>query len=162
LYVVHSKYGELFVKLPINQDRQKYLADQEQKAISELAAKQIIEWPLRDLASNVMRVSRGAGKPYEIFDNCCQVVVSFREYFDLQGTAPPSWDISEILRFRNLQLRRYGSLPDDLVDFFERAASGALRMSAGRLAADKLQASHGENELFESILEIERFRSNRR
>jgi hypothetical protein len=135
-------------------------AENDRAAIDRALAKQAIQWPLRELAANVMRISRGAGKPYDLLQNCYDIVQCFQEYRETHGAWPSSSDIEEALKFR--EDRDYSRPHDERADAIEDVVSGALRMAAGRIVNQKLQADHGENELMRGIERIERHREELR
>lgn len=134
----------------------------DQSGIDKARAKEAIEWPLRELAANVMRISRGAGKPYEILEDCIKVVQRFQQYREVHGVWPSSSEVQEILNFHDPRLRDYSLPYDEMAHAIERIARGSLRMAAGRLVSQQLQADHGENEMLDGIREIEEFRIERR
>ena len=132
------------------------------EAMDKAWAMEAIEWPLRELTSNVMRISRGAGKPYEILKNCCQVVQRFQEYRETVGFWPSTSELQQILSFRDPRLKDYRLPYDEMANAVEDVVSGALRMAAGRLLFEKLQADHGNKELIEGVNRIEQHRKELR
>lgn len=103
----------------------------DQSVLGHKQARRDIEWPLRNLAANIMRISRGAGAPYDIGRQCEDVVEAFLAYWNRCGVWPSSEEVSQILSFRE------SPPPCDPVFDLERAidvvTKGALRFAAGRL-----------------------------
>jgi hypothetical protein len=125
-------------------------------------AEQGVRRALKELAANLMRVSRGAGKPYAIAEQCVDVVTSFRAYHEAFGSWPADHDVAAILDSSSPQSRDF-SLPHDERQFtIDLMVSGALRLAAARLLSQKLQESHGEKELLEGVRAYEREREERR
>lgn len=108
----------------------------------------------------MMRVSRGAGDPWEISVQCAEVIKSFHAYHDTTGVWPHGEDIKEILSFRDPDLHQYRYR--ELEDAIETVVSGSLRMAAGRLLGQRLQADHGQKELLQGVDWIERYREEQR
>ncbi len=65
--------------------------------IDQAWAKEAVGWPLRELAANIIRVVRGAGKSYEIAGQCVSVIEAFQQYRDKVGQWPSSWEIDQAL-----------------------------------------------------------------
>lgn len=136
------------------------VAENSKSDIDRERAKRDIERPLLRLAANIMRVSRGAGDPWEIPVQCADVIKSFHAYHDATGDWPHGEDIKEILSFRDPDLHQYRYR--ELEDAIETVVSGSLRMAAGQLLGQKLQADHGQKELLQGVDWIERYREERR
>lgn len=72
-----------------------------QKDVDRDRAKQGISWPLRKLAANIIRVARGAGRPWEVGQQCQHVVESFEAYKEVCGVWPSSEEVQETLSARS-------------------------------------------------------------
>src|SRR5690349_10988102 len=72
-------------------------------------------YAIRDLAANMLRVVRGAGKGYELLAQMQKVIDSAVKYRDLHDCWPNSDMISETLR-----------LEDEMETTLERGRAGAL------------------------------------
>ncbi|MGI6854370.1 hypothetical protein [Mesorhizobium sp. 1B3] len=135
-------------------------AENDQGAVDRELARQDLEWPLCNLAANLMRISRGAGSPHEILAQCISVVKAYRAFREVCRTWPSHEETLKILSVR--RERPAGAHYDAIDRGAERVLSGALRMAAGRLLDQGLQAGHGHNEMFEGIIQIERAREENR
>lgn len=135
-------------------------AENDRSVLDHERARRDIEWPLRNLAANMMRISRGAGAPYEVGRQCQDVVESFVAYWKRCGVWPSSEEVSEILSFRESPHPR--DLIYDLERAIEEVTKGALRFAAGRLVDQRMQADHGEKELLAGVDRIERYREEMR
>jgi hypothetical protein len=49
-----------------------------------------VEWRLRELAANLLRIIRGAGKPYEVMLQMGELAEAIQAYQDVSGRPP--WD----------------------------------------------------------------------
>lgn len=54
---------------------------------------------LRKLAANILRISRGAGKPYELGIEIAQCVDGYQSYHDAHGFYPPEHEIARMLDY---------------------------------------------------------------
>jgi hypothetical protein len=64
---------------------------------AEHRARQDLDYPLRELAANLLRVVRGAGKPYALSRQMSDVLDGFATYREAVGHWPPSEAITQIL-----------------------------------------------------------------
>lgn len=116
-----------------------------------------IEGAMRELAANMLRVIRGAGRPIHLID---QVTALSRAI----GNSPEGTLVGDIVGAmedalqEGLEGRRRGFCEDEL----RIIESGALRAVAGRIMRQQLQASAGERELWDGLFQWERERQRRR
>jgi hypothetical protein len=119
----------------------------------------LYEQPLRALSANIIRVSRGAGKPDDILADCINVATKFQEYLGLVGVWPPGFEIQELLSAqKSYYPSRAPDYYDEIEDATETIISGALRVAAARLVRQDLQERLGERELKDGVRAIERCR----
>ncbi|MBB6465585.1 hypothetical protein HNQ96_001443 [Aminobacter lissarensis] len=136
--------------------------ENDQREIDHEQAKRDIEWPLRDLAANIIRVVRGAGKSYEIASQCVLVLKVFQQYRDRVGCWPSSWEIDEAL-----SIRRESENPT-YDDAWEREHArdtiirGALQVTASRLVGQNTQEQRGRSEMMDGVRELEHIREEAR
>lgn len=133
-----------------------------QRDIDREWAKQEIEWPLRDLAANVIRVVRGAGKSHEIPRQCVAVIEAFQRYREKVGHWPASWEIDQALSIR--QKDENASYDDAWEREYARETivRGALQVAASRLVGQNTQEQRGGSELMDGVNSIERIREEAR
>jgi hypothetical protein len=96
-----------------------------------------VEYQLRELMANMLRVARGAGQPADIVHQAAQLMEAFDEHFKSAGHYP--WNIGEMLSWR----RQHDSLSDQ-ADRMEASATdqiiaGALQVVASRLLNQRSQ-----------------------
>lgn len=116
-------------------------------------AKRRLSWELKELAANLMRVTRGAGKPYEIGAQAAAIVRSFEEYRNIAGVYPNSGELADMLVVERDDDRFLGCDEDELkMMFAERGmVRGALQIAASELLGQRTQAARGETELLEAV-----------
>jgi hypothetical protein len=135
--------------------RLKVVAEQSDQERTVKFARSDIDFHLRQLAANVIRVVRGAGSSSDLVRQCHKVVECAHAYHEAAGHWPPAFELSEMLRIDEQDVK--GS------DFWinrhyakEQMVSGALRLTAGRLVEQKLQEGHGEREMMDGFRSLER------
>lgn len=136
--------------------------ENDKKAVDKAWAKHDLERPLRQLAANIMRVSRGAGEPYSIIMQCVEVVKGAQSYNEKCGEWPDDVDVKDALDFHDPRLRDYTRTYDERRSSMEDIIEGALRMAAGRIVGQKLQEDHGEKDLLAAIRRLEEYRAEQR
>lgn len=129
-----------------------------------------ISWDLRELTANLMRVTRGAGKPDQIGPQCAKVVELLVQYRVSKGCYPSAYDLQAILdldvTLTPEQVERHRR------DGFSRAerqiVRGSLQVAASSLLGQRAQESRGEDEIQQGIrareaaLDAERAKVHRR
>jgi hypothetical protein len=122
----------------------------------EVFARQDVEQSLRVLAANLMRVSRGAGRPYMLFRNCLEVVKAAQAYHDATGAWPADYIISNAI-----SCDEYRNIENPSEYWIERKAAldtivrGALQLAASRQLAQIPQERAGEHELMDGVRRIQ-------
>jgi hypothetical protein len=123
-----------------------------------------LEYPLRDLAANMLRVIRGAGKPHMLAAQMLEVLQIMQEYREASGYLPPPDEIKAILDIE---------LPDSLlenisefefreVDAERDMIRGALQIAASRLLGQLTQERTGDAELSKGFRAREKLSEDRR
>jgi hypothetical protein len=133
-----------------------------QRDIDKEWAKRDIEWPLRELAANIIRVVRGAGKSYEIAGQCVAVIEAFQRYREKVGHWPASWEIDQALSIRRED--ENASYDDAWERDYARETivRGALQVAASRLVGQNTQEQRGRSELMDGVNSMERIREEAR
>ncbi len=146
-------------------DRKPHLrlaVENKQADIDKEFAKRNLEWPLRRLAANVVRVVRGAGKSYEIGEQCVAVVKALQEYREKVGYWPTSWELDQALSiYRHDENATYDEMWER-EDAVETIVCGALQVVASRLVDQKTQEHRGHSELMDGFYALERIREETR
>ena len=106
-----------------------------------------VRWALVDLAANMLRVCRGAGRPWEIGPQCSVVVDACERYREAHGCYPSSDEVQEAVAVPRDELnpdRDYEYAVQDLI-------RGSLQLTASRLLGQSLQIARGESQLREGF-----------
>ncbi|WP_192182173.1 hypothetical protein [Mesorhizobium amorphae] len=136
--------------------------ENDRRAVNKARARYEFDGPLRQLAANIMRVSRGAGEPYTVIQQCIDVVKGAQAVHDKCGEWPDQDDVKDVLDFHDPRLRDHGLPYDERADAIEDIVEGALRLAAGRLLRQTLQEGHGEKDLLEGVRRLEHHRAEMR
>lgn len=126
-------------------------------------AEEEVGFAIRELAANLMRMTRGAGKPHESGTQANNLVKAYLAYKETVGHWPPS-DLLTIA----LRLYRYdatlGHSDAELDNQFsmEQIVHGSLQLAASTLLDQPLQISAGKDQLHNGIRSLERAREERR
>lgn len=112
-----------------------------------------VKHALIELTANLLRVTRGAGKPYEILSQARELLAASKEYGDVVGQAPFFGDIVTVNpRYENLgniaevsySQSNEGYAKDEML-------RGALQIVASRLLSQNTQERRGDSELHEGM-----------
>ncbi len=116
-----------------------------------------LEWPTREMAANLLRVMRGAGKPEQLPQQIINLAEAILEASKLSN-AWGIWDTME----RLLQ----SAVPDrtdidEFDDFRPLLVRGSLQVCASRLLHQQTHVNRGFDEINTGIRERERIRKDR-
>ena len=146
-------------------DRKSHLrlaVENDRQTVEREWARHGIGSPLRNLAANIIRVVRGAGKSYEIGEQCADVLKAFKAYRESVGHWPTSFEIDEALSV-------FTGGPDDTYDEFwswrcaqEEIMRGGLQVAASRLVGQRTQENRGQTEMMDGVRALDRIREDRR
>jgi hypothetical protein len=136
--------------------RLRVVSENDAKALARDRALGNIDFAIRDLAANLMRVTRGAGKAVLLFRQCTELAKSMSEYHEITGHLPEDFRIQKALSVRS-------SMLDDIKgeDNLEWTAAidemlhGALQMAASRLVHQISQEQAGESQLLAGARRIQ-------
>jgi hypothetical protein len=146
-------------------DRKPHLrlaVENKQADIDRELAKRDIEWPLRELAANLIRVVRGAGKSYEIVGQCVAVIEAFQKYREKVGYLPSSWEMDQALSIHQDDEKAIYDEAWEREDAVETMVCGALQIAASRLVDQRTQEHRGRSELMDGFYALERIREEAR
>jgi hypothetical protein len=140
------------------------VSENSEQDLAKRSAAEQLEYGLRELAANMMRVVRGAGKPYEIAPQIFGLTGLLQDYKEAVGTWPSSYDVGQMLelgyRFEHLAAR------DDSEDMFHRAEHEVMRASlqfaASRLMEQRTQETRASSDMHDAMRRIEEIRAERR
>lgn len=149
----------------MTEERPPYLrlaAENDQRTIDQEWARGRLRRPLRELAANVIRVVRGAGRSYEIAEQCIAVIEAYRGYFDKVGSWPAAWEVDQALAIgRDRDTQVYDEAWERAVAR-ETILRGSLQVAASRLVGQNTQENRGRSELMEGVNSIIQIREEAR
>ena len=115
-----------------------------------------VDWFTRQLAANMIRVIRGAGRPLHLFDQVQELANAIRD-------CPEGTTVGEVIEAFEAALSD-GLQSDD--DSFEGTVcdieAGALRKVAARLVRQPLQVAAGDRDLWNAYYRLESLREESR
>lgn len=123
-------------------------------------ARDELNWPLRDLAANMIRVARGAGKPAQLYEQMIDVVRTMKAYLDHRHGEHLEADIREALEIATSPPDNYRD--DGWSSAERRIVRGSLQVAASKLVCQAPQEAAGKNEIMEGYYAIERIRDANR
>lgn len=138
-------------KLHIAAEQNEASLKQQEEARRHAIAASDVRWALIELAANIMRISRGAGRSPDIGPQCVGVIESFEAYRQVVGMWPSSYEISTALAW----------MPDHeervQLNWSEREYSvadivgGSLQIAASSLLRQRTQEAAGENQMYRGL-----------
>lgn len=115
-----------------------------------------VDWYTRQLAANILRVIRGAGRPEQLVDQ----VIALR---DEMANAPPGITVSEVNeKMAEALSGGIDELDTEHGNAAEEIQRGALRKIAAQLLRQQLQASAGDHDFWKAIQRLDRQREDAR
>lgn len=143
-------------KLHIAAEQNEASLKQQEEARRHAIAASDVRWALIELAANIMRVARGAGRSPDIGPQCVGVIESFEAYRQVVGMWPSSYEISAALAWMpdheergrlNWSEREYNVA--DIVGGSLQIAASSLLHQLTQKAAGSSQMYRGLNEIYE-------------
>jgi len=134
------------------------VVENDKQAVSEEWARLHLVGPIEDLAANILRVIRGAGRPTEIYDLCGELLDAFQDFRAKTGHWPRGDQIAGILNIENAMKHE----PTERDRAVNRIARGSLQFLASRMLGQRSQQSAGEYEIYDGIRDLEAERERAR
>ena len=136
-------------------------ARRKQQDIEDAQAK--VSWALRSLAANIMRVTRGAGRSYELGPQASEFVNALIDHHNIAGRFL-EWELDQALSFQREEEWMKTLSPDNLdeLDAENEILCGALQVVASRLVRQRSIESAGDKEMHKGMRRIEDIREERR
>lgn len=119
-------------------------------------------WYLRDLTSNLLRVTRGAGKPTKIAYDCSNVLKAVEEYKEITGSWPDGRIATEALSIRDpfIDDPKFDRWRDEM-QLADEVLLGSIQVVASRMLDQKLQIKAGENQMSRALRGLEALKKER-
>lgn len=111
---------------------------------------------IRVLAANLMRISRGAGKPHEVIDQMNDFLEAYIEIIEVDEMFLPSGHIANWLHEFGCHQENGGRM--STVD--STMIAGALQMAASKLMGQSTQYAAGEHQLYGGINRVQEERES--
>jgi hypothetical protein len=123
-----------------------------------------VDWKIRELTANLLRITRGAGKPYEIMTQMIELAEAIRVYHAATGLSPYADEFARALNVSNdLETMQHWRAEDrDRDDAEERIIRGVLQVVASRLVHQRTQEAAGDSEMYDGIRSLENLRAEAR
>lgn len=110
-----------------------------------------VGWALRELTANLIRVSRGAGKSYEIVRQIAASRDALAEYLSVVGHLPSSAELDDMLRLSSNAHNSWARAERTII-------RGALQVAASSLVEQNTQKQAGLEEVHRGVDAIEQLR----
>lgn len=119
---------------------------------------------LRELAANILRSVRGAGKPYQIGRQAQALADAMVAYRDAVGHFPSDEELGAALDVE-IPEERLDQMSDEqevIVRARQQIIRGALQVAASRLVDQRPQEAAGMTEIDDGVRDLEKAREERR
>lgn len=111
---------------------------------------------LRELTANLMRITRGTGKPALVLSQTNAVAASFSAYRSTCGADLSDEEVTEALRLEPVPDDDFDEVWPDWDRAVRDMVNGALQVAAAELLSQQAQAATGRRELFAGYRHIEK------
>lgn len=122
------------------------VSDQSDKDVAARRAEAQAFHALRTLAANLMRVARGAGKPYELEMHAAAFLDAADAYRALVGHGLSTFDVQNALRVR-VDVSDNHPVAAEAERAIEETVAGCLQIAASRSVFDGLSERQGESQV---------------
>jgi hypothetical protein len=118
-------------------------------------AQERTERALVELAANLLRVVRGAGRPYDIAQHSHDFLAAMKAYYATKGKAPfePFREATLSVR-RDVPSRDFGASESFRAHAQDMVVRGALQIAASRLLGQAAQEAAGRAEMQQGIRDL--------
>lgn len=108
-----------------------------------------VRWAAREMAANLIRVVRGAGKPHEIGLHAQDFLDAYVRYREVTGAFPSPDDLAAALSINPDPKMLTQARSDEFsrMGAEHRVVRGALQVAASRLMGQRTQESAGDDEM---------------
>jgi len=140
-------------KLTVVAENTQSAIESKQSAIAAQWAQHDFDHKLIELAANIIRVVRGAGRPYDVIVQCDEVVKAAVEVRDKSKRLPSQESVASALRLKHEEID-YSKPWADRESARQDMVSGALQIAASRLLGQPLQIAQGEREMHGAYMQL--------
>jgi hypothetical protein len=123
-----------------------------------------VRWRIRELTANLLRITRGAGKPYEVLGQMVDLAEAMQSYQAATGLSSCPDEFVRALNVSNdLETTLQWSPEDRYRDEVEGLIMrGVLQIVASRLVHQKTQEAAGHSEMALGLRELDELRAEAR
>jgi hypothetical protein len=112
-----------------------------------------VEAALHELGANMLRVIRGAGRPYELGSQASEFSLAMQAHFDAARMYPSSDELAEMLSIsHDFSSHRMDEIDRQRYHDEERIIRGALQIAASRLLRQRTQEAAGSRDLWKGLM----------
>lgn len=120
---------------------------------AERAVRADVTWALRDLASNILRVAAGAGRPSSVTEHVIGALKAMQDYYDRTGRFPDAQIIADALDYEDDPPSH--SSPHAELAYAERhVVQQSLRVAASLMVGQRTQATVATHGMYDGINRI--------
>jgi hypothetical protein len=125
------------------------VAENSEADLARERATEEVRWALQDMAANLLRVVRGAGRPHEVGLQAGRLIEALAAYREVAGMFPHAYDLTRFLSVNRDEEMLARCSKDERARAYEeeRVVRGALQVAASRLAGQKTQEAAGHHEM---------------
>ncbi len=134
----------------------KVVAENSQTQIDTGFAQQIVDQALVELAANIIRVVRGAGRPEDIVGQCADVLNAAVSFDKKAGRWVSPYSIASAIHLEHDQIEDYETFRGLRQLARRQMIRGSLQVAASRLLDQRLQIDKGEREMDDAFADLER------
>ena len=138
------------------------VAQNSPRQIEANEAQERVDWALRQLAANLIRVVRGAGKPEDLIKQCADVVNAAVDHRDAAGMLPSSFAVASAIQLKHDELQYENDFWFERQLAYRSIVNGALQFTASKLLEQPLHVQRGQDEMDKGIRGLESAREELR
>src|SRR5580698_9889249 len=133
------------------------VSENSQTELARRRASDQVDGKIRELTANLLRITRGAGKPQEIMQQMNDLAAAIWSFWDSVGLSPYADEFSRALDVSNdLETTSQRSAEDRYRDEVEDLIiRGVLQIVASRLVRQKTQEAAGRSEMVLGLRALE-------
>jgi hypothetical protein len=117
---------------------------------------------LRELAANIMRIARGAGRPRRLASQAEAFVQALSRYQATAGVPIPADQLASALDIRTASAPCDGPQEAERLFALEQTSRGSLQRAAAKLLGQLTHEQAGETQIYRGLSVVERLRAEAR
>jgi len=134
----------------------KLVSDNPEPRVAPEQALNRVREPFRALTANLIRIVRGAGSPFDFFEDLVRFRMACESYEKAIGHGLTGQDLRVCLEIDNDPKPSWSDERYERECATERIIEGALRITAARLLDQQLQIAAGERDFFSALRDYAR------